>query len=90
MAEEQLPNKYSHRYRADTDLVLNQGIYHADILDKGGIKRDISVVEEFPSRFPRGEEAASATESKIKEAEALFFQRYKALFFWPAVMSTIK
>ncbi len=47
---------------------------------------EVEVVEKFPSMFPTEEEAAASA----KAEDDLLFERMKALFFWPAMMSSIK
>lgn len=92
-SESQAPTKLCHRYRPDADTVLRHGIYHADILDRGGrASADKEEAQaESPSHFDRKEEGEEEVGRGAKKAaDELLFQRFKALFFWPAVMSAVK
>ncbi len=98
MGEGDAASKMCHRYRPDAGSVLKDGIYHADILDKGGESRGLAAegpAESFPERFNRPDEGNGPSEEtrskeETKKADERLFQRMRALFFWPAVMSAIK
>ena len=77
--------KMMHRYRPDADAVLMHGIYHSDILDKGG-----KIEGGASSAHGDADARAAASAEEERAADERLFQRFKALFFWPAVMSATK
>jgi hypothetical protein len=84
------------KYRPDTDETLKQGIFHPDVLI--GVER---VRGEQQMRKEASSTAATDNEAdrevidieaspSVEKADELLLERFKALFFWPCMMSTIK
>jgi hypothetical protein len=88
LAKEDPKSLFHRRYRSDTYQTLKEGIYQYEIQSK--------VAELPPPDVARANDdilepiqGSSSGDRALteKEADELLFQRFKTLFFWPAIMT---
>jgi len=80
----------SRRYRPDTYKTLAEGIYNPDILDTGVSVPINSLSNDEDNILEPIENNDGMGPLTERQADELLFQRLKALFFWPAVMTCTK
>ena len=70
-----------HAFRKQIDDVLSEGIFHPSIMITASENMDGSrLTDRGPSVIDKGDE----------QADELLYQRFKAAFLWPAIMSVVK